>query len=153
MARDAFTVKLAGTKKLQAILRRGGKAAPAILGAALFRFAEEHVAGPAKKTYVPVVTGALRSSIHTKLPMVTPRGASVTVGAGGAAAPYAARVHENPRAGKTGGVSPSGSPYRRWSRVGQWKYLETPAMLAAQNTGPLIADVRRHIGVKFRGAR
>lgn len=57
----------------------------------------------------------------------------------GYAAIYAARVHENPRAGKTGGVSPSGRKYlppllpsgRRstrivWSRVGQWKFLETP---------------------------
>ena len=51
---------------------------------------------------------------------------AVTVGYGGSAAPYALAVHENPRSGKTGGLSPSGKPYKHWAGVGQWKYLETP---------------------------
>jgi hypothetical protein len=51
----------------------------------------------------------------------------------GYSAVYAASVHENPRAGKTGGVSPSGRQYQRtktgrptWSTrpQGQWKFLE-----------------------------
>lgn len=44
---------------------------------------------------------------------------------------YAVMVHENPRAGQTGGESPSGVPYPRtktgrptWSEKGQWKFLE-----------------------------
>lgn len=45
-------------------------------------------------------------------------------------AAYALRVHENPRAGKTGGRSPSGARYRSWARVGKWKYLEHPMMRA-----------------------
>jgi hypothetical protein len=44
----------------------------------------------------------------------------------GFSAVYALNVHENPRAGKTGGVSPRGKLYRTWARVGQWKFLETP---------------------------
>ena len=48
------------------------------------------------------------------------------VGYGGAASPYALAVHENPRSGKTGGVSPSGKKYKHWAAVGEWKYLETP---------------------------
>jgi hypothetical protein len=42
-------------------------------------------------------------------------------------------VHENPRAGKTGGVSPQGKPYAKtkggkglWAKTGKWKYLEDP---------------------------
>lgn len=50
----------------------------------------------------------------------------ITVGYGGAAALYAIAVHENPRSGKTGGLSPSGAKYKHWAGVGQWKYLETP---------------------------
>lgn len=41
-------------------------------------------------------------------------------------AEYAAYIHEHPRSGQTGGRSPSGAPYYRWARVGQWKYLEQP---------------------------
>jgi hypothetical protein len=49
---------------------------------------------------------------------------SVRVGFGGSAAPYALAVHENPRAGKTQGVSPSGRRYPHFAAVGSWKYLE-----------------------------
>jgi len=50
----------------------------------------------------------------------------------GFTAVYAPFVHENPRAGKTGGYSPKGKVYKPekgssrivWSRVGQWKFLE-----------------------------
>jgi len=56
----------------------------------------------------------------------------------GFTASYATFVHENPRAGKTGGVSPKGVKYSAgknpsgkkskrivFSTVGQWKFLET----------------------------
>lgn len=116
-------------RNLQAL----GDQMPAALGRALYRFAEVDVAGPAKQDYAPVVTGALRSSIRTEPPEIGRRSAKVVVAAGGAAAAYARIVHENPRAGRTGGTSPSGRRYKRWSRVGEWKYLETPAMLAASS--------------------
>jgi len=57
----------------------------------------------------------------------------------GYSALYAAIVHENPRSGKTGGVSPTGKKYTAgltesgkkskraiWSEVGKWKFLEDP---------------------------
>lgn len=50
----------------------------------------------------------------------------VTVGYGGAASAYALVTHENPRSGKTGGLSPSGRRYKHWASVGKWKYLEHP---------------------------
>ena len=110
-----------------------GDQMPAALGRALYRFAEVDITSPAKDEYAPVITGTLRSSIRTEQPELGRRGAKVIVAAGGAAASYAKIVHENPRAGQTGGMSPSGRRYKRWSRVGEWKYLETPAMLAASS--------------------
>ena len=52
----------------------------------------------------------------------------------GYSAAYATFVHENPRAGKTEGKSPSGKEYKPekgskrkvYSTVGQWKFLEQP---------------------------
>jgi len=57
----------------------------------------------------------------------------------GYSAVYALTVHENPRAGKTGGVSPSGKAYSAgrttggrkstrvvWAEKGNWKFLENP---------------------------
>ncbi len=64
-------------------------------------------------------SGTVQEETGTSIP-------SVLVGYGGAAAPYALSVHENPRSGKTGGVSPSGQKYKHWAKVGQWKYLEEP---------------------------
>ena len=83
-----------------------------------------------KSNYVPVETGTLRSSGLVEPPVVEGGRVVVTLGYGGPAAPYALSVHENPRSGKTGGVSPSGRKYRRWAKVGEWKYLSTPFELA-----------------------
>lgn len=49
-------------------------------------------------------------------------------GAVGFSAAYALKTHENPRAGNTGGASPSGKPYPEgsYAKVGQYKFLETP---------------------------
>lgn len=55
---------------------------------------------------------------------------TVTIGYGTV---YARIVHDNPRAGHTGGVSPSGQPYRHWAKTGQAKFLEQ-AMHEAQHT-------------------
>jgi hypothetical protein len=74
---------------------------------------------------VPVMDGALQGSgtVKEDLSASVP---TLLVGYGGAAAPYALSVHENPRSGKTGGLSPSGKKYKKWAHVGQWKYLEQP---------------------------
>jgi hypothetical protein len=82
------------------------------------------------KDLVPVDTGTLRSSGVVLPAAITGTTVSVTLGYGGAAAPYARMVHENPRAGKTGGLSPSGMPYKTWAKVGQWKFLEIPFVRA-----------------------
>lgn len=44
----------------------------------------------------------------------------------GFSAVYATRTHENPRSGKTGGVSPTGRKYKpgTYATVGEWKFLE-----------------------------
>ena len=69
---------------------------------------------------------------------------SITLGYTG---PYAASVHENPRAGKTGGVSPSGRKYKSWAEVGQWKFLETPLLEAEQGMLQRMADrIRTALG-------
>jgi hypothetical protein len=75
---------------------------------------------------VPVMDGQLRAS-GVVLPVEVSGDTSVlTIGFGGPAAPYAVRVHENPRSGKTGGMSPSGRKYRKWAQVGAYKFLEGP---------------------------
>jgi hypothetical protein len=63
-----------------------------------------------------VVSGNLRATGHVELPKISSNGASVQLGYGGPAAPYALAVHENPNTGK----SDTGS------QVGEWKYLEKP---------------------------
>jgi hypothetical protein len=55
---------------------------------------------------------------------------SVTLGYG---TPYAYAVHQRPRSGKTGGVSPSGRRYRHWAAVGEYRYL-AKAMEEAEHT-------------------
>lgn len=75
---------------------------------------------------VPVDFGVLRGSATITLPKTKGTMIELTFGYGGAASAYALAIHENPRAGKTGGVSPSGQPYSHWAKTGGWKYLERP---------------------------
>lgn len=145
---------VSGADEVLRRLRALGADFPAAAGRALKRFVETEVATPAKQDYVPVVTGALRSSIVTDEPAIAGNRITVTVGAGGAAVPYARLVHENPRAGRTGGLSPSGKRYKRWSRVGQWKYLEQPAIEAAYTKLDAFArEARVELDEVIRGLR
>lgn len=53
---------------------------------------------------------------------------------------YALEVHENPRSGQTGGVSPSGKwiyPEGTWADNGEWKFLEN----AVKETAPVVFDI------------
>lgn len=70
---------------------------------------------------VPVDKGRLRESGEVRLGGPTVLEAEVAY-----TASYAWPVHENPRSGKTGGVSPSGRLYKTYAAHGQWKYLEQP---------------------------
>jgi len=91
------------------------------------------------KELCPVMDGHLRGSGFVTDPIIDSREIGVILGFGGPAAPYALSVHENPRAGKTGGWSPKGwmtkgevtkwrgpRKYKKWAKVGQWKFLEQP---------------------------
>jgi len=137
MARSFIRAIVTGIPKTQAKLRRGKAKSQKLLKAALFQEGEKIMA--ASLEIVPVATGVLLASGHVQKPQKAFGTVFVELGYGGAAAPYALAVHENPRAGKTGGVSPQGIPYRRnkqgqptWSHhaKGQWKYLEQPFNVA-----------------------
>lgn len=133
MAQPIVKVTVTGVKKTQQKIARAGQVGKSALGMALFVEGEKIMG--ASKLLVPVVTGNLRASGHVQLPQIAAGVVFVDLGYGGSAAPYAVKVHENPRAGKTGGVSPRGIPYPvsksgkpTWSHhpLGQWKYLEQP---------------------------
>lgn len=110
----------------------------------------EDVIGEAK-LLVPVRRkapgGVLRRSAFTQLatPSAHPE---AKVGFG---VRYAWPVHENPRAGKTHGVSPKGRPYKNWADVGQWHYLEIPFAKAAKTFRRDIAlKIETHWGAFLR---
>src|SRR5262245_43092758 len=132
-------VTLEGTEIAQRRLQQIAGAIPSDIGAGLHEEAESIMAD-SKENYVPVDSGTLRGTGHVQPPEVTASGASVTLGYGGPAAPYALAVHENPRSGKTSGTSPSGKPYKSWAKVGQWKYLEAPALQAVRGMGNRLAE-------------
>jgi len=120
-----MNIEIQGGEQVAAALEKLGAEAPGALGVGLTQWAEA-VMADSKSNYVPVDTGVLRASGTVTRPEVQGPQVTLTLGYGGAAAPYALSVHENPRAGKTGGVSPSGKKYRHWARVGEGKFLETP---------------------------
>ena len=92
---------------------------------------------------VPVMDGQLRAS-GVVLPVERSGDLhTLTMGFGGPAAPYAIRTHENPRAGKTGGVSPSGRRYKKWAQVGAWKFLEGPMAANGPKVPEAIASEAR----------
>lgn len=126
-----------GSAQLESNLRRLAELAPAAVAQGLMEHAED-VMRVSKTEYVPVDLGTLRQSGTVLPPVITGSEVSVTLGYGGPAAPYALAVHENPRAGHTGGRSPSGRPYRHWARVGGWKYLETPFEQMASRMVPVV---------------
>lgn len=121
----AGSVTVQGTKGvIDALKALGDQAGPAF-AQAIYEEAEA-VMTTSKEQYVPVDTGVLRGTGYVAPPEQIGPVISVEIGYGGPAAPYALAVHENPRAGKTGGFSPQGKPYKHWARVGSWKYLELP---------------------------
>lgn len=83
----------------------------------------EHILNESQEKYVPVVSGDLKDSGFVRPAGRSHRDVRAVIGYD---SPYAAVTHENPRAGKTRGMSPSGKPYTEWSSVGTWKFLEKP---------------------------
>lgn len=102
-----------------------------------------NIIADSKENYVPVDTGNLRKSAHTEHPKWFGKTISIVFGYGGLAAKYAAAVHENPRAGKTGGESPSGRKYKTWAKTGGWKYLELPLKKAVTGMNNRLAERMR----------
>ena len=131
------TVEVRGIPKIMQGLTVLGAEAPKAVAKGMVEWAEETM-GESKEKYCPVVEGTLRGTGHVTTPHITAATILVRLGYGGPAAEYALAVHENPRAGKTGGISPQGKKYRAWSTVGQWKYLETPVKLNEPEAGPTI---------------
>lgn len=125
MAGTTFNIKVIGADRVDRILKQyGGGAAIDVTGALV----EEgnKLLRDVKERFVPVDAGTLRASGFVRGPRTLGNRTVVEIGFGGPAAPYALKVHENPRSGKTGGVNPDGSKRKSFAATGQWKYLTTP---------------------------
>lgn len=123
---QSFIVQFEGSAKLRQKLQALQQATPLILATAVREEAEVLMAD-IKENHVPKRDSILAASGYVKDAVVTAaRSVRVILGFGGASAPYAWATHENPRAGKTDGVSPSGRRYKKWAKVGHYKYLEQP---------------------------
>jgi hypothetical protein len=162
---EILTLEVKGDGALLNNLNQLGEAMNLAVERGLFQWGEE-VMADSKEHYVPVDTGQLRASGFVLTPSLqdVPVGAvpsaearqainprlpdeiAAVMGFGGPATPYALSVHENPRSGKTGGVSPQGKRYKSWARVGQWKYLHIPVQAhASRLTETVAASVRKMI--------
>lgn len=87
----------------------------------------ESIMTASKRYYVPVDTGSLRNSGTVTPPTESGNTVSVTLGYGGASAPYAAIVHEKPKA---------------WGQ-GRNKYLSQPLNIAVKGMGVRIGKALR----------
>jgi len=122
----SFEMTWTGTDKMRRKLKAMGAAGSVTLAKAVVEEAEILMTD-IKENHVPRDLGGLASSGFVKpLFAGVARAFAVKFGFGGTAAPYAWPIHENPRAGHTEGVSPSGKRYKHWAQVGHWKYLEGP---------------------------
>jgi hypothetical protein len=118
-----FELKLEGMEAVMTALKGLNEGATPALREALYTDALE--LGTEADELVPRDTGTLAAS-QTVTSEIEDEVVTATVAYGGAASAYALSVHENPRSGQTGGVSPSGQKYKHWATVGQWTYLEQP---------------------------
>lgn len=155
-------VDILGTKQMAARLQQLGKTAAEAIGAALYREAEAIMAK--SLAIVPVDLGPLRASGHVQAPVILPNGATVTIGYGGPAAPYAIYIHEGtgPAVGRKPFFPskafaeameewgqrhgfPEGSGWAIAISIGKKglqprKYLERPLLEAAPGMGHRIAE-------------
>lgn len=138
---EVLRMHVTGMEKLEAMLRLFGTKAQDPLGQALYMEAEKIMTESVK--IVPVDWGTLKGSRFVRQPVREGRTVVVVLGYGGAAAPYAWAVHENPRSGRTGGVGPQGQHYKHWARTGEWKFLEKPALAAQVGLSERIAAYLR----------
>jgi hypothetical protein len=107
-------VQLSGLDKLVQQVDRGIRPQQALARAV---YAEATTVLNESKKIVPVDDGYLKNSGKVEAPNISPKETSVEVTYGGAAAPYALYVHEDPDARHAPGKT--------------YKYLEIPAMAHA----------------------
>lgn len=144
---ESINFKITGDKNLINKLNKMAGKNPKSVAKAIYGEATE-IMSDSKNNYCPVDSSDLKNSGHVELPEIKGNNIIVKLGYGGAAAPYALVVHENPRSGKTGGVSPQGKKYKRWAKVGQWKYLETPLVNAIKGMAERLAgSIKKDLGV------
>lgn len=117
-------VAIEGVEKLRAVLSRMSNESGPMLGKAIYQEAESEIM-PLAKERTPVDQGILKASGLVSLPEITPTGASVEMGFGGAASDYAVPVHERSDLRHT---------------VGQWKFLESAALDSAHGMGARLAS-------------
>lgn len=121
MAKSPLTISITGVGVVQRNLDALAMAANREMERAVRAHAEDVIA-ESQEHFVPVMDNHLRSSAYVSSGQ-TPGGVWAKLGFSAA---HARATHENPRAGKTGGVSPSGRKYKKWAQVGGWKFLERP---------------------------
>lgn len=124
--------ELKGVATMDALMRRIAEAVPDAMAGALFRRAED--ISSASDPLVPVDLGTLKNSRFVDPPQQSGRTASVRLGYGGAAAPYAAAVHEDMTARH---------------EVGQAKYLEEPFL---EKTATMARDIADDLRDAAKGA-
>ena len=124
------------------IERISARALPLAIDQGLTKWGEETM-GESKGNFVPVMDGSLRNS-GVVLPVARDGSThTLTLGFGGPSVRYAVKTHENPRAGKTGGLSPSGKRYKKWAKTGGYKYLEAPMAQRGPKIPEAIANASR----------
>jgi len=115
---------ITGDKELIRKLKALGPKALSVAATSLYQSAEE-IMTDSKENYVPVLTGALRSSGKVLPPAMEGNQVTVVLGYGDEAVNYAVHVHENPDA---------------YHPVGQWKYLSVPAERAIKSIREALKD-------------
>lgn len=113
-----FTIDFDGLDNLESIVARANKGEKVIARA---MHAEATTVLNESKRIVPVDLGTLKNSGKVSRPKVTPQLVEVDITYGGAAAPYALYVHEDPDARHDPGKT--------------YKYLERPFMAQADKFG------------------
>ncbi len=132
---NSISLKMKGLAGAPALMKKAQTELRKMVAREMYKLGQE-IKTESQEFYCPVRTGTLRSSAFVTLPRYEAGVLSLQVGYGGPARNYALPVHENPRAGKTGGVSPSGKALKHWARSGGWKYLEIPFRLKAPELRP-----------------
>lgn len=113
----SFSLSYSGSGKLTQQIERLVKLAPVETAGVLFEEAEDIMAESQKQ--VPFRTGVLSGSGHVQPPVIDEDGAEVVMGYGGPARAYAIIQHETKEF--------------RHAEGRKWKYLEDPAMEAAED--------------------